>query len=105
MPNDWIYAECRAACAAIDDESLSDDDGYSLHSHADSQVDTYTRDLFQWGADMCLTDTYSNAESEAEDCGFTEGATIEEHFRAIQYHAVYAIAATILGAWTKEGNA
>src|SRR5215472_11134227 len=64
LPNDWIYEECRAAVKAFDDEVLTDDDD-SDHEYADGRVDTYTKDLFQWAANFCLTDTWAEAEQEA----------------------------------------
>jgi hypothetical protein len=99
LPNDWIYAECRAACDAIDDGSLTlaEDSDDGLHEHADSRVDIYTRELYQWAADMCLSDAYANAESEAADILGDESDTIKR-LGAIQYCAIRSIAATILDA-------
>ena len=93
LPNDWIYRECEAACDAIDEGSLTDDD--SVHEYADSRVDIYTRDLYQWAADMCLSDTYAGAESEAGDFLGEESDTIKR-LSAIQYCAIGAIARIIM---------
>lgn len=89
LPNDWIYAECLAAVEAFDNEELGED-GDGVHEHADGRVDTYTRDLYQWAADMCLTDTWASAESEAEDMGPT-GTTLNR-IASIQYCAIRHIA-------------
>ena len=62
LPNDWVFAECEAACNAIDDDSLSSDD---THDYTDGRVDIYTKDLFCWATDMCLSRTWSDAEEEA----------------------------------------
>ena len=94
LPNDWIYRECRDACASIDDGALTDDD--SVHEYADSAVDVYTRDLYQWSADMCLTDTWANAESEADDLGC--GADMTKRISVIQYCAIATIARAMLSA-------
>lgn len=95
LPNDWIYAECEAACDAIDDGSLTDED--SLHSHADCRVDVYTRDLYQWAADMCLSDTFAAAESDAEDIGDPPNET-EKRLAQLQYYAIARIARIMLEA-------
>ncbi len=97
LPNDWIYDECRAACEAIDEGSLTDDD--SVHEHADCRVEIYTKPLFQWAADMCLSSTYSHAEEEANDIidHNADGDTVKR-FTAIQYCAIATIARVILSA-------
>jgi hypothetical protein len=83
-------------CDAIDEESLRSSD--DIHAHADARVDIYTKARFQWGADMCLTDLYSEAESRAEDCDSLRGS-INDQLGAIQYFAIEYIAETILAAW------
>lgn len=98
-PCDWIYAECEAAADAIDDESLTDED--DLHEHADSRVDIYTKELFRWQADMCLTSTYSYAEERASELG-TETKDMVKAVMALQYCAIETIANTILQAWLLE---
>lgn len=93
MPNDWIYAECAAAFDAIE-EGLDED---NLHSHVDSQVDIYTKNLFQWAADMCLTSTYSEAEaSMIEMCAPTDTL---DRIRGTQYAAILYIDECMLRAW------
>jgi hypothetical protein len=94
LPDDWIYAECEAACEAIDNGDLKDED--ALHEHADGRVDVYTKARFEWAAQFCLTDLYSTAEGEAEEMGDTSDVT--EKLGLIQYHAIYHIAATMLQA-------
>lgn len=89
LPNDWIYAECLAAVEAFDNDELGED-GDGVHEHADGRVDIYTRDLYQWAADMCLTDTWASAESDAEDTGPTD--TTENRIGRIQYCAIQHIA-------------
>lgn len=89
-PNDWIWEECAAAWNA--DEDLTDSD--ALHEYADGRVDIYTKAIYQWGADMCLTDTYSNAESEADDSG-AECTDVEKRFQVIQYYAIMRVASVI----------
>lgn len=94
LPNDWIYLECRAACDAIDEGSLRDDD--AMHEYADGRVDVYTQALYQWAADFCLSRVWAEAESEAEDFG-VEGA-IEDKLRSIQFCAIRRIAQAMLDA-------
>ncbi len=98
-PCDWIYAECEAAACAIDDGALSDED--DLHEHADSQVDIYTKQLFSWQADMCLTSTYSYAEERASELG-TDTSDMIKAVQTLQYCAIETIANTILQAWLLE---
>ena len=100
LPDDWVYAECEAACDAIDDGSLTGDD--SVHEFADARVDVYTRDLYRWAADKCLSDTYASAESDASDCGMPDET--EKRIAIIQYHAIARIARTILAARDEHAN-
>lgn len=94
LPNDWIFSECRDACSAIDDGSLTDDD--SVHEYADGAVEIYTAKVYQWAADMCQTDLYSDAESEADDMGPTEGT--EKRIQVVQYCALSTIARAMMAA-------
>ena len=89
MPNDWIYAECEAAWDAYTDQEARPDE----HEHADGRVDVYTKALYQWAADMCLTDLYSEAEQSAAELG-PEG-DMSQRLTSLQYCAIEMIAATI----------
>lgn len=97
MPNDWIYSVCHTAACSIDDGALTDAD--SVHGLADSEVDIYTANVFQWAADMSRTDTYSCADSERLDCNGNEGTDPEKAIQQIQYFAAARIMTTILTAW------
>lgn len=99
-PNDWIYAECQAAACAIDEGSLKDDDN---DAHAEAQVDIYTKDLYQWAADMCLTSTYGQAQEYVEDMSMPEDTL--DRIRAFQYAAILTIAQTIVQAWEENRDA
>lgn len=96
LPNDWIYAECEAACDAIDDGVLADDD--SVHEYADRRVDVYTRELYRWAADMCLSDTFAAAESDDEDVGTPDKDSTVDRLMRLQYHAIARIARIMLEA-------
>lgn len=97
MPRDWIYQECEAVCDAIDDGSLTDED--SLHEYADGRVDTYTKDRYDWAADMCLSSTFSEAEQSLEDAGGDNGADTVARLGLLQYYACERIARIILEAF------
>lgn len=100
LPDDWIYAECRAACDAIDEGSLKDED--SLHGHADGRVDVYTKERFQWAADFSLTTLYAHAEEEAKEIGMsTADVPIADRIAVMQYCAIYQIASLMLAAKEK----
>jgi hypothetical protein len=102
FPSDWAYVECKAAFDAIDDGAdLSDAD--TLAEHADGRVDVYTKALFAWAAEHCLTSLYSDAEEEAKDL-VGEDATTEDRFKAIQYCAIQRIAATMAEACKEHGE-
>lgn len=106
-PNDWIYSVCRDVCREIDDETLTadladEDDSGRIHEWVDGQVD-YTQALYQWQADMCLTDCYANAESSLNDLGMSK-ATGEQRVAALQYQAIEAITQTILSAANDNPN-
>jgi hypothetical protein len=90
LPNDWIYAECLAAVEAFDEGTIADDSGDGMHEHADSRVDVYTKELYQWAAAVCLTDTWAEAEAEARETGMPEET--ERRIACIQYHAIRYIA-------------
>lgn len=91
FPNDWIYEECFRAVEAFDAGELTDTD--DAMSYTDARVDVYTRDLFQWAADFCLTDTWSEAEAEASDAGLPDDMV--QRLTCIQYAAIRHIAETM----------
>lgn len=88
MPNDWIYDECRAAVEAFEDQTIEDED--DVHEYVDGRVDVYTKALYQWAADFCLTDTWSEAEVEAAEFG--EIPETERLIAQIQYCVIRYIA-------------
>ena len=94
LPSDWVYETCYATCVAIDDEAL-DENG--THEFADSQVDFYTRDRFQWAAEMCHSHAYAAAEEQQREMGETD-TPIEERLGVIQFFAIETIAQIILAA-------
>lgn len=94
-PNDWIWEECYRAVQAIDEGTIADED--DLHEYADGRVDIYTRDLFQWVADMCLSDTFANAESNLDDMGERPSDMVKQ-ISILQYCAIENIARTMLDA-------
>jgi hypothetical protein len=93
LPNDWIYVECQAAVLAFDEGSLDDseDDG-CLHEYTDIRIDTATKDLYQWAADLCLTGTFATAEEEATDMGMLEEKETVKRIMRVQYAAIRDIA-------------
>lgn len=110
MPNDWIYDECRATCDAIDDGSIDiegreDAINDAIHDHADSRVEIYTKPLFQWAADMCLSDTFSEAESDLKDMGGDETTDMVKRLMALQYCAIRRIAETMVQAVKENSEA
>ena len=102
FPDDWVYAECEAAMCAILGGALTDSGG--LHEHADSRVDVYTKELYQWAADMCLTALFAEAEESANELGM-EYEDTTKRLQVIQYEAICRIARVILEAWTENQTA
>ena len=102
LPNDWIYAECKAAVEAFDvgDLTNEEDPDDDVHAYADAQVDVYTMDLFQWAADFCLTETWACAHQEARDMGMRDGE-LERQIALVQYVALRHIADTMKRACAK----
>ncbi len=88
LPNDWVYAECRAAAEAFDAGDLAAAEDDCVHDHADARVEVYTRELYQWAADQCLTHTFAAARLGAADLG----ATAEDQIKVIQYAAIRHVA-------------
>lgn len=98
LPNDWVYAECRAACERIDDDT--DGDGDWLHEHADGRVDVYTSALYRWAAELCNSGLFAAAQERLDDMGGPEeDATIERRIAQAQYCAILIIAETIFAAY------
>lgn len=95
LPNDWIYAECKAAVEAFDEGTFagSDEDDDCVHDHADSRVEVYTQALYQWAADHCLTDIFAAAKQEAMDVGLPEDT--EDQIKSVQYAAIRHVADTM----------
>lgn len=93
--NVWIYAECQAACEAIVDGGLIDDE--SVFDYTDRRVDVDTSDIYQWAADMCLTHTYTEAEND--EISATGPA---DQIGLIQFRAIERIAQTMLNAYLEQ---
>ena len=106
LPNDWIYAECLAACEAIDAGDLGNSvyQEDMIHEYADSRVDIYTRDLYQWAADFCLSNTFAGAESSAADMGEADGRDMVDRIKVLQYLAIENIARIMLDAAVRSGE-
>lgn len=97
LPNDWVYEMARAAVCAIEEGSLNED---SLGEWCDGMVDVYTKDLFGWSEQFCLTDLFSLAEEEVADMGAGDvDVSLEGRIRIIQYCAIQRIALVILSAY------
>ena len=94
FPNDWIYAECEAAFDAYQDQGERPD----THEHADGRVDVYTKDLYHWAEDMCLTDLFSEAEERATEFGPPNNSSVLGVLRVVQYCAIEMIAAVMFDA-------
>jgi hypothetical protein len=94
MPNDWIFAECEAACITFSAGTSSDD----TFDYCDARVDVYTKNLFSWATEMCLTDTWSSAEEEADELGYSEDDGIVDRIRKIQFSAIRYIAEVMIQA-------
>lgn len=94
LPNDWIYSVCRDVCGAIDDGVFMDDED-AAWEWADSQVDVYTRRLYQWAADMSLTDCFAYASEEANDF-MSSNEDITKRIGTIQFCAIYNIVKTLV---------
>ncbi len=99
MPNDWIYEQCAQVYNELARGYLTDNEE-TLHNYVDSSVDVYTRSLFTWAADMCLTDTYLQASEMAQD--MHNPANVEETFKTIQYFAIESIARTMFAAYQEN---
>src|SRR5208282_5617155 len=75
LPSDWVFAECQAAAEAIDGFDAEDGaDGLEdwatgdwITEHTDGRVDVYTKVLFQWATDFCLSEVFADAEERAVD--------------------------------------
>jgi len=103
LPNDWIYEECADAFEAIECGDIADDD--SIHEYADGRVDVYTRNLANWYAEFCLSDTLAQAESEVEDCGGYGDADVNKRIAMAQYFAIARIARVIFEACQENDEA
>lgn len=103
LPCDWVFDECRAAAEAIDDRE--DVTGEWITEHADTRVEVYTKLLFQWATDFCLTELFADAEERANDLGDAgEKIAIEKRLSMIQFCAIDAISRTMLEAWNEQSD-
>lgn len=93
LPLDWVYAECRTAAEAVDAGDLDLADENAVHEYVDSRVDVYTRELFQWAADHCLTATWAAAEEAAHELELPKG--FAEQIAAVQYAAIHFVTETV----------
>lgn len=99
-PRDWIYEECSAAFEAIRTGELTPD---SAHQYADGRVEIYTKDLAQWYAEFCLSDTFAHAKDAAEYYGPPEDPfDVNRTLMQIQFCAIARIATAILEAHDNE---
>lgn len=94
LPNDWVYDVAAEAWQEATRHGLTSED---VPQYADGLVSVYTKEIYQWAADMCLTYTYSAAKDMAEDCGALTGDP-EKQLRAIQYFATEAIVQAMVDA-------
>jgi len=100
LPNDWVFEECRAAAEAIDECDEGALDGDWITEHADARVEVYTKQLFQWATDFCLTEIFAEAEERANDLGDAgEKIEISKRLSMIQFYAIDRIAQTMLDAY------
>lgn len=87
LPNDWIFAECQAAVEACDKGDINEGE---LYDYVNGRTEVYTRDLFLWAADMCVSDIWALAEESANEIGMPD-STIDR-IAAIQAEAIRYIA-------------
>jgi len=105
LPSDRVFAECEAAACAIDDcdeDALSGDDGEWITEHADGRVDVYTKVLFQWATDFCLTEIFGEAEERGADLFDARDVSIAKRLGVIQFCAVEMIVRTMLDAFNEN---
>lgn len=101
LPNDWVFDICMDAVSSYDSGDLTEE---SVFSWADSRVDVYTKELFQWAADFCLSGLYSDAESKVrDDCSSRRDGWLNpsDAFMRIQCYVLESIAQTMLAACEK----
>lgn len=102
-PDDWVYAQCREACIAIDEGKFVGEEWQDeLFSFAEAQVDIYTVDRFQWAAKFCLSGLFASAEEEARDAGLMEGADVAKTLGILQHYVIERITSTIVEAVRKN---
>ena len=105
LPSDWVFAECAAAAEAIDDcddDALACEDGGDwITDHAGERVDVYTKVLFQWATDFCLTEIFGDAEEHAEGM-FDPHADTSKRLGVIQFCAIESIVRTMLEAFNEQ---
>lgn len=103
MPNDWVFSTCADVWSRIcemDDPSF--EDGW-IHEFANSQVDIYTKDIYNWAAQFCLSGLFSDAEEQARDLGaFDNPEGVHTILGTIQYCCVSAIANCLWDAYIKH---
>lgn len=99
LPCDWVYEECRAAFEAYEAGDIVE---MEVHDYTDTRVDVYTRAIYQWASDMCLSGIYADAEADANDSGLPE--EMEKRLQVIQYYAIDRIANLVIQACEKHAS-
>jgi hypothetical protein len=98
LPDNWVYETCYAVACSLDErdkgDSVEDWLASELHNFADSQVDIYTKSIYQWATDHVGSSLYCAAEDAADG----EYESTEQKFQAIQYWAIDSIASTFANA-------
>src|ERR1041385_3387200 len=62
LPNDWVFSTCADVWSRICEMPGPDTEDDWIHEFADSQVDIYTKDIYNWAAQFCLSGLFSDAE-------------------------------------------
>lgn len=98
LPNDWIYAECRAACEAIESGDLTRE---RFEDYADIRIDIYTSDLAKWEYDLKQTLLMAEARERLKDMSYTSFGIDEDERRMqlLQYAAISLVCEVIMQAW------
>lgn len=111
LPNDWVYAECEAACDFIDEYreregSLDEGDMHdALFEHCDGRVDVYNSAVFGWAAELCNSDLFAAAEERLADMGQPDPKEGEvKRLQQLQFYAIDIIANVMIEAAKEHGE-
>lgn len=107
LPDDWVYGICRQVCEELIAHADGPPDSDQIHEFADSLVEVYTSEVYDWAAGMCNSTLFATAQDEWSDCSSPDNGPDDPctWLKQIQFFAIRAIVQTICDAFERNWEA